>query len=58
MSTDNDVFDLKVAHGVVYDGHDIEVDVVDEICNVAMDEHFTWFETSDGFGGNAGVRAA
>jgi hypothetical protein len=47
-----------VADGVVYDGHDVQVDVVDEVGDVAVDEHLAWIETGDGFGGDAGVRAA
>jgi hypothetical protein len=58
VPADDDVFYFEVADGVVDDGHDVEVDVVDEVGDVAVDEHFAWFETCDGFGGDAGVGAA
>lgn len=58
VSADDNVFDFEVADGVVDDGHDVEVDVVDEVGDVAVDEHLTWFEASDGFGGDARVGAA
>jgi hypothetical protein len=47
-----------VTHSVVDDGHDIQVDVVDEVGDVAVDEHLTGIDTSEGFGGNARVGAA
>jgi hypothetical protein len=58
VTTDDNVLDLEVADGVVDDGHDVQIDVVDEIGNVAVDEHLTWFETSDGFSGDTRVRTA
>lgn len=58
VTADDDMLDFKVADGVVYDGHDVQVDVVDEVGDVAVDEHLAWIETGDGFGGDAGVRAA
>jgi hypothetical protein len=58
VPANNDVFYFQVAHGIVDDGHDVEVDVVDEVGDVAVDEHFAGFETGDGFGGDAGVGAA
>jgi hypothetical protein len=54
----DNVLNFEVADRVVYDGHDVEVDVVYEVGNVAVDEHLAWFETCDGFGGDAGVGAA
>lgn len=58
VSADNDVLDFEVADGVVDDGHDVEVDVVDEVGDVAVDEHLARLEAGDGFGGDAGVGAA
>jgi hypothetical protein len=53
VSADDDVFDLEMADRVVDDGHDVEIDVVDEVGDVAMDEHLAGFEACDGFGGDA-----
>jgi hypothetical protein len=47
-----------VAYRVVYDRHDVQIDVVDQVGNVTVDEHLAWLETGNGFGGNAGVGAA
>jgi hypothetical protein len=47
-----------VADRVVDDRHDVQVDVVDEVGNVAVDEHLTGVNAGKGFGGDAGVRAA
>jgi hypothetical protein len=58
VAADDDVLYFEVADGVVDDGHYVEVDVVDEVGNVAVDEHLAGFETCDGFGGDAGVGAA
>lgn len=58
MPADDDVLDVQVADGVVYDRHYVQVDVVDEVGDVAVDEHFSWFEACYGFGGDAGVGAA
>jgi hypothetical protein len=55
MAADDNVLYFEVADGVVDDGHDVEVDVVDEVGDVTVDEHLTGFETCDGFGGDAGV---
>ena len=41
MTTDDDVFNAKVSDAVIDDGHDIEVDVVDQIGYVAVNERFT-----------------
>ena len=58
VSADDNVLDLEVADRVVNHGHDIQVDVVDQVGDVAVDEHLTGFEARDGFGGNARVGAA
>jgi hypothetical protein len=58
MAADDNVLYFEVADGVVYDGHDVEVDVVYEVGNVAVDKHLAGFEACDGFGGDAGVGAA
>lgn len=58
VSADDDVLDVEVAHGVVDDGHDVEVGRADEVSDVAVDEHLAGFEAGDGFGGDAGVGAA
>ena len=58
VAADDDVLDVQVAHGVVDDGHDVEVGVADEVGDVAVDEHFAGLEAGDGFGGDAGVGAA
>lgn len=52
VAADNDVLDFEVTDSVVDDGHDVEVDVVDEVGNVAMDEHLAGLEAGDGFGGD------
>lgn len=54
----NDVLDLEVAHGVVDDGHDVQVNVVDEVGNVAVNEHLAGVDASESFGGDARVGAA
>jgi hypothetical protein len=58
MAAYDNVLDFEVTDSVVYDRHDVEVDVVDEIGDVAVDEHFAWFQAGDSFGGNARVGAA
>jgi len=58
MATHDDVLDFEVAHGVVNDGHDVEVGGADEIGNVAVDEHVTSVEAGNGFGGDARIGAA
>jgi hypothetical protein len=58
MAAHYDVLYFEVTDSVVYDGHDVEVDVVDEVGDVAVDEHFAGFEACYGFGGDAGVGAA
>ena len=58
VAAHDNVLNFEVADRVVYDGHDVEVDVVDEVGNVAVDEHLAGLETGDGFGGDTGVGAA
>ena len=58
VAANDNVLNFEVADRVVYDGHDVEVDVVDEVGNVAVDEHLAGLETGDGFGGDARVGAA
>lgn len=58
VAADNNVLDFEVADRVVNDGHDVEVDVVNEVGDVAVDEHLAGLEARDGFGGDAGVGAA
>jgi hypothetical protein len=47
-----------VAHGVIDDGHDVEVGVGHQVRDVAVDEHFARAEAGDGFGGDTRVGAA
>lgn len=49
MFVDDDVFDVEVMYGVVDNGYDIEVCVVDEVCNVVVDKGFVRFEVCDLF---------
>ena len=58
VAADDDVLDFEVAHGVVDDGHYVEVGVADKVGDVAVDEHLARAEAGDGFGGDAGVGAA
>lgn len=58
VAADDDVLDFEVADRVVDDRHDVEVDVVDEVGNVAVDEHLAWVDAGEGFGGDTRVGAA
>lgn len=54
----NDVLDFEVADCVIDDRHHVEIDVVDEIGDVAVDKHLTGLQARDGFSRNTGIRAA
>jgi hypothetical protein len=58
VSANDDVLDFEVPHRVVDHGHDVEVDIVDKVGDVAVDEHLAGLEAGDGFGGDARVGAA
>jgi hypothetical protein len=58
VTADDNVFYFEVTNGVVHDGHDVEVNVIDEVGDVAVDEHLTRFKAGDGFSGDARVGAA
>jgi hypothetical protein len=58
VSAHDNVLDLEVADRVVNHGHDVEVDVINQVGDVAVDEHLAGFEARDGFGGDARVGAA
>jgi len=58
MAADNDVLYFEMANGVVDNRHYVEVNVVDEIGNVAVDEHLAGTKAGDGFCRDAGVGAA
>nr|GFD57614.1 hypothetical protein [Tanacetum cinerariifolium] len=52
VSAHHDVLDLEVAHSVVDNRHDVQIDVVDEVGDVAMDEHLARVDAGEGFGGD------
>jgi hypothetical protein len=58
VSAHDNVLDLEVADRVVNHGHDVEVDVINQVGDVAVDEHLAGVEARDGFGGDARVGAA
>lgn len=58
MAADDDVLDVQVAHGVVDDGHDVQVGVGDDVGDVAVDEDLARFQAHDFIGGDAAVAAA
>lgn len=58
MAADDDVLDLEVLDGVVDDGHGVEVDVADEVGDVAVDKGLAGLEAGDLLGGDARVGAA
>lgn len=58
VATDDDVLDLEVLDGVVEDGSDVEVDVADQVGDVAVDKGLAGLEAGDLLGGDARVAAA
>jgi hypothetical protein len=58
VSAHDNVLDLEVADRVVNHGHDVKVDVINQVGDVAVDEHLAGVEARDGFGGDARVGAA
>lgn len=53
----NDVLDVQMADGIVYNGHYVKVGGADEVGDVAVDEHLASTEAGDGFGRDARVGA-
>lgn len=58
VAADNNVLDVQVLDGVVDDGHDVDVNVADEVGNVAVDKSLARLKTGDLFGRDARVTAA
>lgn len=56
VTTDDDVLDLQVLHGVVDNAHDVEVDAADEVGDVAVDEGLAGPQSRDLLGRDARVR--
>lgn len=53
VATNNNMLNLQVVHSVVDDAHSVQVDVADEVGDVAVDKSLTGLETGDLLGGNA-----
>jgi hypothetical protein len=58
VPADDNVLYFEMTDCVVYDTHDVEIGVANEIGDVAVNEHLARLEASDGFGRDAGVGAA
>ena len=58
VAAHDDVLDVKVAHGILNDAHNVEVSVDDQVGNVAVDEDLTGAQTGDLLGGDARVAAS
>lgn len=57
VAADDDVLDAQVAHGIVDDGHHVEVGVGDEVGDVAVDEDLAGLQAHDLIGGDTAVAA-
>lgn len=57
VAANDDVLDAQVAHGIVDDGHDVEVGVGDEVGDVTVDEDLACLEAHDLIGGDTAVAA-
>jgi hypothetical protein len=58
VSADDDVFHLEDIDGVLHDGEGVEVGLLDDVGDVAVDEDLAGGESGDLVGGHAAVRAA
>lgn len=58
VATDNDMLDSQVSHGIVDDGHDVEIDIGDQVGDIAVDEDLACLQAHDLIGWDTAVTAS